>query len=89
MANRYPPGPSAKADQIVEQMADKIISDLPYQNGDEVSVLLNGLGATPKEEHILWQAGCTKFLRKGIRVFNTYVGEFATSMRWPEHQYPY
>jgi len=74
-------GPLQKADQIVEQMADKIISDLPYQNGDEVSVLLNGLGATPKEELYIMAGRLHEILKeKGIRVFNTYVGEFATSM---------
>jgi dihydroxyacetone kinase-like protein len=74
-------GPLQRADQIVQQMSEKIIADLPYQKGDEVSVLLNGLGATPKEELYIMARKLHEILKeKGIRVFNTYVGEFATSM---------
>ena len=74
-------GPLQKADEIVQQMADKILPDLPYQQGDEVSVLLNGLGATPKEELYIMSRKLHLLLKeKGIQVYNTYVGEFATSM---------
>ena len=31
------------ADQIVDEMLEKIVADLPYENGDEVAVLVNGL----------------------------------------------
>jgi dihydroxyacetone kinase-like protein len=74
-------GPLQKADEIVQQMADKILPDLPYQKGDEVSILLNGLGATPKEELYIMSRKLHLLLKeKGIQVYNTYVGEFATSM---------
>ncbi|MBN2396371.1 MAG: dihydroxyacetone kinase subunit DhaK, partial [Candidatus Atribacteria bacterium] len=32
------------ADEIVEKIMESILEDLPYQSGDEVSVLVNGLG---------------------------------------------
>ena len=35
------------ADEIVDEMLTPILSDLPFQAGDEVAVLINGLGATP------------------------------------------
>jgi dihydroxyacetone kinase-like protein len=74
-------GALQKADEIVLQMTDKILTDLPYEKGDEVSILLNGLGATPKEELYIMARKLHEILNaKGIRVFNTYVGEFATSM---------
>jgi dihydroxyacetone kinase-like protein len=74
-------GALQKADEIVQQIADTVLNDLPYKNGDEVSVLLNGLGATPKEELYIMAGKLHEILKgKGIRVFNTYVGEFATSM---------
>ncbi|MFW5700700.1 MAG: dihydroxyacetone kinase subunit DhaK, partial [Cyclobacteriaceae bacterium] len=58
-----------------------IINDLPYKQGDEVSVLINGLGATPKEELYVIYRKTDSFLKeKGIKIFNAYVGEFATSM---------
>jgi len=70
-----------KADVIVEQMTATILQDLPYVQNDEVSVLLNGLGATPKEELYIMARKLHEILKeKGIKVFNTYVGEFATSM---------
>ena len=69
------------ADEIVEQMLDPILQDLPYVKGDEVSVLVNGLGATPKEELYIVFRKVAKILEKeGIKVFNTYIGEYATSM---------
>ena len=56
-------------------------TDLPYENGDEVSVLINGLGATPKEElYIMYRRVAQILKEKGISVFKVYVGEFATSM---------
>ena len=57
------------------------MKDLPYESGDEVSVLINGLGATPREElYIVFRRVAQILEEKGIKVFNTYVGEYATSM---------
>jgi dihydroxyacetone kinase-like protein len=62
-------------------MLPHILEDLPYTKGDEVSVLVNGLGATPKEELYILFSRVSQILKdRGITVFNTYVGEFATSM---------
>lgn len=69
------------ADAIVEEMLNALIPDLPYVSGDEVSVLVNGLGATPREElYIVYRKVAEILKAKGIKVFNTYVGEYATSM---------
>ena len=69
------------SDEIVEQMMDPILKDLPYVKGDEVSVLINGLGATPREELYIVYRKVDQILKaQGIKVFNVYVGEFATSM---------
>ena len=69
------------ADEIVDQMMDPLLKDLPYESGDEVSVLINGLGATPREElYIVFRRVAQILEEKGIKVFNTYVGEYATSM---------
>jgi dihydroxyacetone kinase-like protein len=74
-------GPLKTANEIVEEMLYPILADLPFSKGDEVSVLVNGLGATPKEElYILFRSIHQLLRREGIVVFNTYVGEFATSM---------
>lgn len=69
------------ADEIVDTMLDPILADLPYKSGDEVSVLVNGLGATPREELYIVYRRVSQILKdKGIKVFNVYVGEYATSM---------
>ncbi len=74
-------GPLLKADEIIDQIMKRILADLPYKKGDEVSVLVNGLGATPKEElYILYRKVQQILKKEGISVFNTYIGEFATSM---------
>lgn len=74
-------GPLKTADEIVDDILPRILTDLPYKKGDEVSVLVNGLGATPKEElYILYRRVKQLLDKAGITVHSTYIGEFATSM---------
>jgi phosphoenolpyruvate---glycerone phosphotransferase subunit DhaK len=73
--------PLKSADVIVQRMVDALLVDLPYVKGDEVAVLMNGLGATPKEELYIMYRKVNEILSgHGIKVYHTYVGEFATSM---------
>lgn len=68
-------------DEIVNEMMDSIIDDLPYRSGDEVCVLINGLGATPKEEMYIIYRRVHKILEeKHIIPIKVYVGEYATSL---------
>lgn len=74
-------GKFMKADETVEIMVQHIFNDVEYGQGDEVAVLVNGLGATPLEELYIVNRKVHMMLKeKGIKVFKTYVGEFATSM---------
>lgn len=69
------------ADEIVDEMMKPILDDIPYRSGDEVAVLINGLGATPLEEQYVVYRRVSRILNEqGIKVFHVYVGEFATSM---------
>lgn len=69
------------ADEIVDEMMEKILPDLPYQSGDEVAVLINGLGGTPLEElYVMYRRVSQALAEKDISVFHAYVGEYATSM---------
>ena len=53
----------------------------PYQAGDEVAVLVNGLGATPKEElYLLYRRAHQRLDAAGIRVHRVVIGEYATSL---------
>ncbi|MFC1951481.1 dihydroxyacetone kinase subunit DhaK [Chloroflexota bacterium] len=70
-----------KADEIAAILVDKVINDLPFKSGDEVAVLVNGLGATPPEElFILYNKIHDILGDHGISVYKTFVGEYATSM---------
>jgi dihydroxyacetone kinase len=69
------------ADEVATIMADKVINDLPFKPNDEVAVLVNGLGATPPEElFILNNKIHDVLVSNRIRIFRTYIGEYATSM---------
>lgn len=69
------------ADQITDEMLDKVIMDLPYQSGDEVAVLINGLGATTLDEQYIVTRRVKQHLEgKGIKVYRYYVGEYVTSL---------
>jgi len=69
------------ADDVVDTMMSAILEDLPFKKDDEVAVLINGLGATPKEEMYIAYRRIDQILKEcGISVFHVYVGEFATSM---------
>lgn len=69
------------ADEIVDEMLAPILNDIPYMSGDEVAVLINGLGSTPLEEQYVMYRRVSQVLKeKGISVYKVYVGEYATSM---------
>ena len=74
-------GQLKNVDAIVEEMMAPVLTDLPFMSGDEVAVLINGLGATPKEElYLLYRKVGLMLKEKKIGVFHVYVGEFATSL---------
>lgn len=69
------------ADEVTAVMAQKVIEDLPFKSGDEVAVLVNGLGATPPEElYIIYNKAYDILEEAGIKVYKSYIGEYATSM---------
>ncbi len=69
------------ADEVADILVSTILADLPCEAGSEVSVLVNGLGATPLEElYIIYRKVHLLLAERGIRVYRRYIGEFATSM---------
>lgn len=69
------------ADEVAATMAGRLIEDLPFKSGDEVAVLVNGLGATPAEELFILHNKFHDILKdNGMSVYKTFVGEYATSM---------
>jgi dihydroxyacetone kinase-like protein len=69
------------ASEIVDILLDAIVPDLPFQSGDEVALMVNGLGGTPISElYLLYGDAHKKLADKGITVFRSYVGEYCTSL---------
>jgi len=69
------------ADEIAKLALDKILAELPLAEGDEVAVMVNGLGATPLEELLIVYRALHKALAtRGVGSYMPHVGEFATSM---------
>jgi phosphoenolpyruvate---glycerone phosphotransferase subunit DhaK len=73
--------PLKTADEIAEKMLGLILPDLPFAAGDEVVVLLSGLGATPvMEQYIVYNRAAEILAGKGIRIHRSYVGNYFTSL---------
>jgi len=69
------------ANEIVDILLDAIVPDLPFNSGDEVAVMVNGLGGTPISElYLLYGIAHKKLADKGINIFRSYVGEYCTSL---------
>ncbi len=69
------------ADEIIELLTRNVVEDLPFQAGDEVAVMVNGLGGTPLMELYIAFRKVAEFLcERDIRIFKTYIGEYCTSL---------
>ena len=69
------------ADEIINIITNNCIEDLPFKSGDEVAVMVNGLGGTPLMEWYLAYNIVDKILKQvGIKVFKSYVNEYCTSI---------
>jgi dihydroxyacetone kinase-like protein len=69
------------ANEVAEILVSSIVDDLPFRQGDEVAVLVNGLGATPPEElYIIYGKVYDILSDYGISIYKPYIGEYATSM---------
>lgn len=69
------------AKEIVEMMAEAIISDLPFKNGDQVIAMVNGMGGTPLIELYLVYNELEQVCKgKGITIARRLVGNYITSL---------
>ena len=74
-------GPLKTSKEIVKESLDTLLGDMPVAAGEELAVLVNGLGATSIEELYIMVNDINEYLAaKGIKVHKTIVGEYATSM---------
>jgi phosphoenolpyruvate---glycerone phosphotransferase subunit DhaK len=71
----------ADANSIIDELLEAVVSDLPYQRGDDVALMINGLGGTPISElYILYGRAHQQLEGRGIHVRRNYVGEYCTSL---------
>ncbi|MCB0156387.1 MAG: dihydroxyacetone kinase subunit DhaK [Anaerolineae bacterium] len=69
------------AHEIVEMMAEAVISDLPYQSGDQVIAMVNGMGGTPLIELYVVYNELNKICEsKGITIARRLIGNYITSL---------
>jgi phosphoenolpyruvate---glycerone phosphotransferase subunit DhaK len=71
----------ASANDIVDELLEAVVSDLPNSSGDDVALMINGLGGTPISElYILYGRAQQQLAERGINVTRSYVGEYCTSL---------
>ena len=69
------------ANEVAEKMTQEVIDDLPFKAGDEIAVLINGLGGTPQLELYIGYRKVKQMLdEREIKVGASYVGEFFTGL---------
>lgn len=69
------------ADKMAKRMVDIVLPDYPFAEGDEVVVLVSGLGATPVMElYVLYNEIEELLSEKKIKVYKSYVGNYFTSL---------
>jgi dihydroxyacetone kinase-like protein len=69
------------ADALVDELLEPVLADLPYESGDRVALMINGLGGTPISElYIAYRHAHKVLTERGITVARSYVGEYCTSL---------
>jgi len=67
--------------KVAKRMVDVVLPDLPFERGDEVVLLLSGLGSTPVMElYILYRDVVSQLAAAGLKVYLSYVGNYFTSL---------
>jgi dihydroxyacetone kinase len=72
------------ADQLVERMLGAILADKGFGVGEQVALLVNGLGGTPPMELSIVARRAVALLReRGLVVARAWAGEFLTALEMP------
>ncbi len=71
----------SSADEITSHLVEKILADMTLASGEEVAVIINGLGATPLMELYVVSRKVAELLgAQGVKIAKTYVGNYMTSL---------
>ena len=69
------------ADQLTDDLCKRILEDCKLNAEDQVSIMINSLGATPLEElYIISKRVHENFSKLKIKITKSFVGRYATSM---------
>lgn len=69
------------ASELAARMVATLVADLPFKSGDEVALLINGLGGTPLQELYLFNAAVTREVEAwGLKIHRTLVGNYMTAI---------
>ncbi|AQS46366.1 dihydroxyacetone kinase [Thioclava nitratireducens] len=69
------------ADAVSDELMDAILTDMELGQGDEVAVLVNGLGATGQLELYILHRRIARILgERGVKIHHSWVGEYCTSL---------
>lgn len=73
--------PTCPAREMADLMLEHVLPDLPFTSGDDLAVLVSGLGATPiMELYILYDRLSEVLAGKGMKVRHPFVGNYFTSL---------
>ena len=69
------------ADAIIDEIFEAVATDLPFEKGDKVGLMINGLGGTPVSElYLLYRKAALNCRDRGLEVVQNYVGNYCTSL---------
>ena len=71
----------ASANEIVDELLEAVATDLPFESGDRVALMVNGLGGTPISElYLCYGRAHKQAADRGLTIGRSYVGEYCTSL---------
>ncbi len=73
--------PIRPAREMADLMLETVLPDLPFASGDDLAVLVSGLGATPVMElYILYDRIAEVLEGRGMKIRHPFVGNYFTSL---------
>jgi dihydroxyacetone kinase len=71
----------APADEVTDELMDRLVTELSLSGGDRVAVLVNGLGSTTHIElYLIFRRVKQRLDALGVSIHASWVGEYATSL---------
>ncbi|MFC6825481.1 dihydroxyacetone kinase subunit DhaK [Halopelagius fulvigenes] len=69
------------ADEVAEHLTTNVLDDLEVEDGEEVVVMVNGMGGTPLSELFIVNRKVQEIVSdRGLDVWDTWVGDYMTSL---------